>query len=410
MSSLCTIPTSLRPDGKASIGKNAHDRFFTIAKRIRVPGKNKIKRSVTDEQLVSCLKIEFSKLIVEQQKTVDESTSSKIISKATNAALKENKNITHYIPLLFFRDYKGEELEFGSIKIIGSHEFTVMCVENEHLRNEMWSKEYWDENEFSDFFKNFNAVMCIDVPPCEKSISKSRALLSAKTFVGMMHLFFGRQNSRYINIFGQLPLDRHIFEVTEESNELRITVSGQFGGVDTENWRDVLSTDNEDLSSIYSQTIGEILNPKQYEVLGNRVIDSLLWFSEGITDKHVLSRIVKYSISIERLLTTKTGDPSNKENDISKNIEDRASKILSMFEGGREEWREKIKDMYELRSDIVHGTLSISSTFESHSDYWPEILVQKIIMGTTIYYSKLGLEENRSPNYLAKKFKELELL
>lgn len=410
MSLFCKMPMSQRADGEISIGHNADDRFFTIAKRIRVPEKHKVKRSVTDEQLVSYLKIEFSKLIIEQKNPVDESTSSKIISKATNAALKENRSITHYIPLLFFSDYNGEELEFGSVKIIGSHAFTVMCVENEQLRNEVWSKEYWDETDFSKFFKNFNAVMCIDVPSCEKNISRERALLSAKTFVGIMHLFFGRKYSKHVNVFGQLPLERRAFEVTEESNEFHIVENGQFGGADAKNWRDVLSADNDDLTSIYSQSIGVILNPKQHEVLGNRVIDSLLWFSEGITDKYVLSRVVKYSISIERLLTIKTGDPLKKENDISKNIEDRASKILSIFEGNREEWRGRIKHLYELRSDIVHGTLSISSTFEDHSDYWPEILAQKIIMATTIFYSKLGLEENRSPKYLAQKFKELELL
>lgn len=397
----CRITTSIRKEGELVIGAMAHNRFYDIAKRIRVPNKVKIERNVANRQLVDALKKEFATLILENNQPVNESTACKIISRAKNSALKQQKVVTHYIPLCFFTDFGDEEFNFGGIKIISSEKFAKECAEDKHLRETLWSTEFWELSEFEEYFKVFNTILCIDVPSCDKEVSKQRAILCAKTFLGIIQLFVGQENGCKLRLCGQALESYTSYEVTKESDKFNITLQVKSRGTNPVDWRNFLDSKESDLARIYALTIGEILNPKQFEVLGNRLIDALLWFSEAVIDQNLYSRIVKYTIAIERLTTT-----DNK--DVTQSVTTRASKLISLFEGDRENWKKRMSEMYELRSNIAHGSLSISSNYVDHSDHWPELITQKVILGSTIVFSNHGLDKCFKDDALKSIFEKLE--
>lgn len=398
----CRIPTSIRKEGELVIGSKAHNRFYDIAKRIRAPNKIKIERDLTDNQLVEALKKEFAILILENNQPVNESNACKIISRAKNNAMKQHKVVTHYIPLCFFSDFGDDEYSFGGIKIISSEKFAKECAEDKHLRETLWSTECWELSEFEEYFKSFNTILCIDVPSCDKEVSKQRAMLCSKAFLGIIQLFVGRENGCKLRLSGQELDSQESYEVTKESDKFNITLQLKSGGSSPIDWRNFLDSKESDLARIYALSIDEILNPKQFEVLGNRLIDALLWFSEAVIDRNIYSRIVKYTIAIERLTTT-----DNK--DVDKSVTTRASKLISIFEGDREKWKKRISDMYDLRSRIAHGSLSISSNYVNRSDYWPEIITQKVIKASTIVFSSLGLDNSFKDDALKSIYEKLEL-
>ncbi|HHQ6595622.1 TPA: hypothetical protein ACSTLU_001856 [Serratia fonticola] len=383
------------------IGGNANERFHIIAKRLIKPNKSKSKRNITNDRLVKFLKIEFSKLVLEGEGLLDESLCQRIIDRALQSAEKKLTKMTHYIPISFFGDYNNEEFEFGSVKVIPSNRIKEHYLENTTLYNELSSKVPYDRKDIHNHIKGHNAILCIDVPPCDEVISKQRALLVTKVFVGILHLISDRDNIKNIGV-SKYSIEKNKFiKLYKESDEYKISMHVIFGGSHCDGWRDVLDPNKSNLMKIYASTINKILSPETHEVLNNRIIDAIIWYSEAISDKSMLSRILKYSTAIERLVTTS-------KTDVSRQVENRVSKLIAIFEGERELWRKRIEDMYSFRSDIVHGTYSLSNEVNLPSDKIFETIAQKAIHSATILFSQIGLEAKISPTQLSAKFEIIE--
>jgi hypothetical protein len=383
------------------IGGHANERFHVIAKRLIKPNKSKSKRNITNDRLVKFLKIEFSKLVLEGERLLDESLCHRIIDRALQSAEKKLIKTTHYIPISFFGDYNDEEFEFGSIKVISTKELKEHYIKNTVLYNELSSKVPYERKDIRNHIKGHNAILCIDVPPCDEVISKQRALLVTKLFVGILHLISDRDNIKHIGT-SKYSIEKNKFiKLYKESDEYKISMHFMFGGSHCDGWRDILDPKKSNLMKIYASTINKILSPETHEVLSNRIIDAIIWYSEAISDESMLSRILKYSTVLERLVTTS-------KTDVSRQVENRVSKLIAIFEGERELWRKRIEDMYSFRSDIVHGTYSLSNEVNLPSDKIFETIAQKAIHSATILFSQIGLEDKISPSQLGAKFEKIE--
>lgn len=395
LSSLCTVPFKHQPDQHLVIGVHANNRFFGIAKRVKAPKKSQIKKNVSVEVIVEFLKLEFSKLVLEPNKEITPAICQRVIDRAVFKICSGHESVTHYIPILFYNNYDGSDLDFGSLKL------TSLDLAIEEIKAGKRVESDWDTNT-EEYFKQFNAMLVIPVPACESNISYERAFLTAKVFIGIHQLFsYGERSSD----IGLTPLDKNHFTfyhlTRDDQGQFSISQNIHFAKLQSKSWQTLMSKDATALHQIYSVTIDRILDPAVHEVISNRLIDAILLYSEALTDKNPLSQIVKFIMAIERIVTTDNIEVSAK-------VETRASKLISIFNGDREHWREKIKDAYDLRSKLVHGAFSLSNANEIPSEHSAQKLANSVIHAAAIFFYQIGLEKKVTEKQLGTFFKKIE--
>ena len=107
--------------------------------------------------------------------------------------------------------------------------------------------------------------------------------------------------------------------------------------------------------------------------------------------------------ALERVLAPET-------NDIFRNISERASKLIDIFEGDRDKWKAVVKKMYDLRSKIVHGDIEFSERISDSEVLEYEGLTARVIMASVVFYEKIGLESLDSAKTIGKYYIKLEQL
>ena len=106
------------------------------------------------------------------------------------------------------------------------------------------------------------------------------------------------------------------------------------------------------------------VDPALNRSLSQRFLDAAQWFGEASRDKSPSTRVVKYVTALERMVMTEEHD------DISRLVSDRVSAFCFDKPEDREEWRAKVKKTYDLRSKLVHGSISPRS-----DEVWQGVLV-----------------------------------
>jgi len=95
------------------------------------------------------------------------------------------------------------------------------------------------------------------------------------------------------------------------------------------------------------------ISPEYKTHLTERFLDALSWYGQAVSDTLHSTKIVKYVAAWERLVITR------KEKDLTSTVCRRISMLA--YDGCRETYEQtlkKAKDVYEWRSNLMHGTIS----------------------------------------------------
>jgi hypothetical protein len=81
--------------------------------------------------------------------------------------------------------------------------------------------------------------------------------------------------------------------------------------------------------------------------------------------------------------------------------------LVAIYHGEIDEWRSKSKQIYNLRSDLVHGSQSIYKNYGANLGFDPFQLAYPTILSACILFYKIGLELNPYEETLQKVYSEL---
>ncbi len=139
-------------------------------------------------------------------------------------------------------------------------------------------------------------------------------------------------------------------------------------------------------------------------VIVDRLIDAIYIFSSALQDKDKSSKIIKLTTALERLVSL-----SNKEsNDVSINFRKRVAILVSIYHDDFDKWNEVAKEMYDIRSSIIHGSWSLYKDIEPlYVDKYSE-LTSKAILTACIGFYKRGLESDSNDTLLKEYYEFLE--
>lgn len=113
-------------------------------------------------------------------------------------------------------------------------------------------------------------------------------------------------------------------------------------------WQKFKQENASKLGSIIKQIIIHAITPKSNPVLVDRLIDAIFIFRSAMQDNDESPKIVKLTTALERLLNTP-------KDNITSTFISRVTLLLNMFHKDNSDWSSIAKEMYNYRSEIVHG-------------------------------------------------------
>lgn len=218
------------------------------------------------------------------------------------------------------------------------------------------------------------------------SLSRIRRILSALKVKGI----FNRMESALMEQFPSKPLSYHIYDLSKEnlipqnaflphplSEHLKVISMG-IGLSHPEVIYEALNPGKKHIPSDSKQELLQkvieqsnlpfLFSPGPTEEVmkeKERILTSIEWFFEGLTNENETFSFILFSTAIEALL----GDPKNTETLVDR-LSDRCSFLIAKDCLDRKKAKKRFKEAYTVRSNIIHrGELKLSGDDVGHYRY-----------------------------------------
>lgn len=438
MDALYSIPDKKR--GMVICGRDASGKFYDIAKR-HLSSKNEEKNKTNLDEFVSKLKEEFSRRFIQDGEDITEVNMDRMISTAYRSLSREFKSLIHYIPCSIFSSdsvkkfnigpvnflYKtefesnyGDEIKTLRIQIKEQHReqcasaiangFPVERVATEDLSQQL--ADHLVEGLLSSF-GNYEWIAVVEIPKCNEKVSYSRAISATKIALNTLKLLLGSEFTYRIRTgldHGESPTSARL--TRKEDGKLDISLSrSASGNVIGDKWIDILHNQASYYFGLATKALELSIGFSDPPPLCTRFIDALSWYGDAVSEQSYAAKIVKFVTSIERI----TGTGIEKYDDgrvrtVTEIVVNRSSILHSIATNETlSESKCKVSDIYECRSNLVHGSLSpFDESCVAYAHKAGDISRMVLLAGLD-YFSWLGLDNlSISQKQLKSNYKTLE--
>jgi hypothetical protein len=351
--------------------------------------------SITENEYIHEIRSEMY-LHLKNNGNFDTSGCMKLMSRVRKNIDKKAQDLIYFFPFNAPSLSPEKEIQIGSTKIIH--------------KNNIYAKV--KDDRYYDFFikdhshNSFNCLLSITIPKCSNKMSESRAQNVAKFIYGVIKVFTTsyRLKANQINLINSPTKSDMYHHIVSNRDEYWINGSYSFGEDLQDFWKFFEEDLETDLGLVIKKLTLQTASPSNKEFLADRLIDAFYWFGEASRDSNSSAQVIKLVTALERLVTIK-GKEKNEA--ITENFSRRVSCLIAIYHGEIDEWRSKSKKMYNLRSDLVHGSQSIYKTYEKKLGFDPFQLACPTILSACILFYKLDLELNPYEENLKKVYSEL---
>lgn len=287
---------------------------------------------------------------------------------------------TVYIPLNAVG--LNDELNFGIVKVVPK-EF----AESKNL-NMNQKKKISDIAEYEGF--KFNSYISIPTTDISSKITP-KAQQVANLVLGIIQVFIvnQREDSRFrpYTIFHKRVTKKNLQFNCVEGGETYLSGEIRFGGISDDFWVFLRGQLENDYGNMLKSLMDLAVNTDFENKLGDRLIDAFIWFIEASQEKEALMKIIKLTNALERLVTY----PSDKNTqNIANNFSNRLTVIVKYGIFEINDVEQKAKKLYSLRSDIVHGSVSIFKKYDGRLDFNPNDFVADILINAVNFFGNIG--------------------
>lgn len=287
------------------------------------------------------------------------------VQKALSAAVREAKtaryDATHFIPCRLASTSEPDQFSVGPVIFRPRTAFYAHLqphVEALAVRRKdagLFAPEDWTRIE--NYYGTFDWVAEVRVRNCDPDISQERARWAVTAAVDILQVVFGASYTKRMAIGGPTRVDdRRVHLRLGRNDELHLTHSWQATSPVSLSELGKLLTNPEVAFLLEGggQAIEAVVDPTLDRPLSRRLIDAASWYGQAVREEFEAARIVKAMTALERLLMTADVD------DIASTLGDRGAALAwhptSRFDFAG--WKGRIKKAYDIRSQLVHGSLS----------------------------------------------------
>lgn len=210
------------------------------------------------------------------------------------------------------------------------------------------------------FYRQFNRVAEVTVRSCDSKTSAQIAERAVTSALDCLHLTFSARYSNKMRVGGPaLRSDRRAGVTIASDGRMRPHGSASWAG--QVNFPDGWSKQLEDPSiahmlSLCGLALETAVDPDLERPISQRFLDAAQWFGEASRDGRPATRVVKYVTALERMVMTGERD------DIARVVSERVAVLCCdrTDASDRQKWHDDAKYIYNLRSLLLHGSISPS--------------------------------------------------
>lgn len=406
-------------------GQDAFRRFSLIAKRYLSSQKDKAPRVYLPE-FTEALRSEFTgRFLGAKPAQVDKQKIERMLSSAYKIVSGKFGSFTHYIPCSTVLHSEPEKFEIGPVQFIHKSVFRkeygeeiearrrAIAEKQEERLKEAISKgmkrenvtspeqSKWLSNYLIDgvnrFFDLFDWVGVIQIEACHPVVSRQRAILAVEGAINILKLLLGQRHSDKMRTAFAPGYPANTAELRRASNGvLEVSVSwGSDGNLPGQNWYQAISETLGFHFRLAGRTLEAFLNTQERIPLSQRFVDALSWYGDAVSEPVPASKVVKYVSAMERMTVTGKEWGENKEKRSTTEILTRRSAILCLNpgKGNLESLVKQIEEIYECRSEILHGSLSPFDESISEMAEWAEFSARIVLLSGLEFFESLGLDD-----------------
>jgi hypothetical protein len=247
----------------------------------------------------------------------------------------------------------------------------------------------------------------VTVRGCDRIVSRDRALKAVDGALDMLRLYAGPDGARNLGRAGAPGLPPvapaglwadmqgrlHPLRAEASPGPDAVEILQRLHGEDGRDWLDRAGG-----------TLQPLADPSLDWPLAARFRDAASWFGEGVTEASHAARILDFVTAIERAVVT--GDHP----EVWRCVTRRAAILGAAAEGGDfADWLRRADEIYEIRSQIVHGALSPFAPEAAAMAPRVAALARAALCGALVFFETLGLSRGRfSADKLEHAFRQME--
>ena len=281
-------------------------------------------------------------------------------------ARKSCQDITHFIPCTLMTAQDPEELTIGPVVFRNRASFRRLLLAHVggygNEESEEWRRDYARGllADAAKFYRQFNRVAEVTVRGCDSKTSAEIAERSVTSALDCLHLIFRARYSYKMRVGGPaLRSDRRAGVTIDSAG--RMHPHGSASSIGQINFPDGWSKQLEEpdiayMLSLCGLAIDAAVERDLGKPISQRFLDAAQWFGEASRDERSATRIVKYVTALERMVMTDEMD------DIARLVSERVAALCCDRNDAsdRQKWRDDVRRIYGLRSQLVHGSKSPS--------------------------------------------------
>jgi hypothetical protein len=355
----CTIP---HPDGKGELicGREAYRRIERLAAEAlrRANLASRVEFRAVLKPVAKLLGDWFLK----EKRSICVQQIDRLLSAVAKVARRNCIDTIHLIPCHLMLAKDPDEIPIGPVTFLNRAATRRLLLERVKGYGNGESPK---DREFSRrlmldairYYRSFNWIARVEIRDCDKKTSEALANRAVTSALDSLHLVLGARWTNKMTVGGPGLRNDRRGQITITCGKVGVSVS--LGGPGQGNFLDGWSKRLEQLDYQRPLLLAGIaleaaVNPDLERPLSRRFLDAAQWFGEASRDPSPSTRIVKCVTALERMLMTEEHD------DITRLVSARVAALC--FDAGdaksHEDWRQRAATAYNLRSKLVHGSLS----------------------------------------------------
>lgn len=337
-----------------------------------------------------------------------------VFAAAVEEAKRERSDRTHYVPCRLAPTTEPDQFNIGPVIFRPKQTFQSM-IEPKLVALE----QHWDESCLkpsrnrtlvTNYYGAFDWIAEVRVKNCSEDISEERGRRAVKAAIDILRVVLGAEHTKQMMAGGYAQShDRraHLY-LTEDG-----TPGLSFGWRSTspvtlDNLKEILPDKNiAFLLESGGKAIEPIVDTSLDWPVSNRLVEAASWYGEAVREEFDAARIVKAMTALEHLLIT------DRKNMKTATVSERGAALASYPHDKSEfiNWKKRLRAAYELRSDIIHGSLSPFDPMIHHRAgqcVWASGEVLKAALGA--FHASNGLHQKVTKQKLSTWYDELVAL
>lgn len=350
-----SIPDPIK-GGSVFCGKKAFSYIEALA--LHVVEKDGLDRSIHKRDAIEEARRLFGKAVFDNSFVVEDGDD--FVDKLSQKIASELGNFTIYIPCHVAHGcIEPETLQIGNLRLINRLYFKQLTSglgedEKEDVLRKMWV----DVLERYERFFWFMEVPILGV--YDLDLAQEIASVLAQHAINLMHLVISSSHSDKMMVGYDIPaeLHNHLLYRASDGDFSYVHSGGAKGNVGLpKKFTEVFESGRP---KELLNTVGHCLNleldlTSKYPMV-RRLLEAIYWYGDAIREKNRTVKIVKFASAFERLLIF--GETRGFTQIIPKRAASLMKNVWNMPEDEIKKYMETIKKGYDLRSRILHGSIS----------------------------------------------------